>query len=223
MDKYLEIKWQGRAGQGVVTAATLLAEILGNEGKYVQAFPEFIAQKQRPCVRAFNRLSPVPIKTQARVDRAGVVVLMDIRLTAAAGADVKDRTREDAAYIVNTSYPPDFIREKLGLSEENKVYTLDADAVARDIFGSVIPNGRGIPNGRATPGNRVAPGGCAVPGHRVTPNVPLLTVVLESLEFITMERYRERLETLLALKMAPELVEANIAGIQRALDEVVKE
>ena len=47
MGKYLEIKWQGRPGQGVVTAAAVLAEVFAREGKYVQAFPEFIAQKRR--------------------------------------------------------------------------------------------------------------------------------------------------------------------------------
>jgi len=36
----IEIRWHGRAGQGVVTAAVTLADVLSSEeGKYVQAFP----------------------------------------------------------------------------------------------------------------------------------------------------------------------------------------
>jgi pyruvate ferredoxin oxidoreductase gamma subunit len=43
MDKEtIEIRWHGRAGQGVVTAAVTLADVISTEKDlYVQAFPEF--------------------------------------------------------------------------------------------------------------------------------------------------------------------------------------
>jgi len=188
MSKYLEIKWQGSAGQGVVTAAAVLAEVLAGEGKYVQAFPEFVAQKQRPSILAFNRVSDSPIKTHAGVDRAGTVVLMDVRQLL--NVNIKKNLKENAAFIVNTTYTPDFIKEKLNLSEENKIYTLDADTIAREEI------------------------------DRSIPNIPLMTIVVDVLDLIPIERFRDRLKTLLTLKLSPELAAANINTVERALNEV---
>ncbi len=188
MSKYLEIKWQGRAGQGVVTAAAVLAEIAAAEGQYVQAFPEFIAQKQRPSILAFNRLSETPIKTHAGVNNAGTLVLMDVRQLL--NHNVKKNLKEDAVFIVNTTYTPDFIKEKLNLSEDNKIYTLDADTIAREALGKPIPN------------------------------ISLMAVVFHSLELIPMDHFRDRLKTLLTHKLNPELTAANIDTVERALNEV---
>ena len=41
MADLIEIRWHGRGGQGVVTAAALLAEAALEQGKYFQSFPEF--------------------------------------------------------------------------------------------------------------------------------------------------------------------------------------
>ncbi len=188
MGKYLEIKWQGRPGQGVVTAAAVLAEVFAREGKYVQAFPEFIAQKRRPSILAFNRLSESPIKTHAEVNNADIVVLLDVRLLLY--TDVKKSAGENAAYIVNTTYNPDFIKEKLNLLDNNKIYTLDADTIASEELGRAIPN------------------------------IPLMTIVLNIVNLIPMENYRKWLKETLSLKLNPELAEANIATIERALNEV---
>ena len=59
MDKEtIEIRWHGRAGQGVVTAAVTLADVISTEEDlYVQAFPEFGAEKRGAPILAFNRIS----------------------------------------------------------------------------------------------------------------------------------------------------------------------
>ena len=45
MKETIEIRWHGRAGQGVVTAAVTLADALSAEKDiFVQAFPEFGAE-----------------------------------------------------------------------------------------------------------------------------------------------------------------------------------
>jgi 2-oxoacid:acceptor oxidoreductase gamma subunit (pyruvate/2-ketoisovalerate family) len=188
MAKYLEIKWQGRPGQGVVTAAQVLAEVLALEGKYVQAFPEFIAQKRRPSILAFNRLSESPIKTHAQVNNADMVVLMDARLLL--HTEVKENTGENAAYLVNTSYSPDFIKEKLHLSENNKIYTLDADTITKEEIKQPIPN------------------------------IPLMTIVLDVMDLMPMEHFPDRLRHVLALKLNPDLTAANLRTLERALNEV---
>lgn len=188
--KYIEIKWQGSAGQGVVTAAAVLAEVLAGEGKYVQAFPEFIAQKQRPSIKAFNRLSDTPIKTHAGVDSADTLVLMDSRQLLY--PDIKENVKGNAVFIVNTTHTPDFVKEKLNLpgDNENEIYTLDANTIAAEEIGQPIPN------------------------------IPLMAVVLFSMKLISVDRFRERLKVLLSLKLTPELAAANINTIERALNEV---
>lgn len=77
MEPYLEIKWMGRSGQGLVTAATVLAEVLAMCGKYVQAFPAYDVEIQPPCLYAYNRFSQKPIKTHAAIQKADIVAIMD--------------------------------------------------------------------------------------------------------------------------------------------------
>jgi pyruvate ferredoxin oxidoreductase gamma subunit len=188
MDKYLEIRWQGQAGQGVMTAAVLLAEVLAQEGKYVQAFPEFITQKQGPSIQAFNRLGDFPIKKHAGTLKADIIVLMDARLLLK--DDIKNNTAENAVYIVNTSYTPEYIKEKLNLSENNTVYTLDAGGIANEELGLTLPN------------------------------IPLMAVVLETNHLINMDDFRVQLKEILSGKFTPEVVAANIRTVERALNEV---
>jgi len=52
----------GGGGQGAVTAARLFADAAFREGKYVQAFPFFGAERRGAPVLAFTRISDVPHK-----------------------------------------------------------------------------------------------------------------------------------------------------------------
>lgn len=185
---YLEIRWQGQAGQGVMTAAKFLAEILAQEGNYVQAFPESIPQKQGSSILAFNRLSDCPIKRHTGQINADVVVLMDARLLL--NTDIKKNTTEDASYIINTSYTPDYIKEKLNLSEKNTIYTLDADTIANEEIG------------------------------RPFPNIPLITMALETNHLISMKNFQIRLKEILSHKFDPDLIAANIRTVERTMNRI---
>lgn len=186
MGKYLEIRWQGQAGQGVITAAEVLAEVLAQEGKNVQAFPEFNSQKQETSILAFNRLSDFPIKRHGGQAHSDVVVLMNARLLL--NTQVKKNTAENASYIVNTTYTPEYVREKLNLTEQNTIYTLDADTIANEEIGRPIPN------------------------------FPLMTVVLETTHLIAQKNFRARLKEVLSHKFDPDLVVANIRTLERTLN-----
>ena len=54
----LEIRWHGRGGQGVKTAALLLADVAFFTGKYVQGFPEYGPERMGAPVTAYNRIRP---------------------------------------------------------------------------------------------------------------------------------------------------------------------
>jgi len=138
MKETIEVRWHGRAGQGVVTAAMTLADVLSLEkGKYVQAFPEFGAEKRGAPILAFNRISNNPIRSHSQVYYPDIVVVTDPSLLGL--VDIADGAKEDAIFIMNTTYEIPLIREKLSLGER-KIYALDAYTIAVDELGKAIPN-----------------------------------------------------------------------------------
>jgi pyruvate ferredoxin oxidoreductase gamma subunit len=138
MKETIEIRWHGRAGQGVVTAATTLADVLSSEkGKYVQAFPEFGAEKRGAPILAFNRISNKPIRSHSQVYYPDIVVVTDPSLLGM--IDIADGAKEDAIFIMNTTYEIPLIREKLSLGKR-KIYALDAYTIAANELGKAIPN-----------------------------------------------------------------------------------
>jgi len=138
MKELIEIRWHGRAGQGVVTAAVTLADVLSSEkGKYVQAFPEFGAEKRGAPILAFNRISKNPIRTHSHVYNPDIIVVTDPSLLGI--VDISGGAKEDAIFLMNTTFDIDLIREKLSLGAR-KIYALDAYTIASDELGRAIPN-----------------------------------------------------------------------------------
>jgi len=138
MKETLEIRWHGRAGQGVVTAAVTLADVLSSEkGKYVQAFPEFGAEKRGAPILAFNRISQRPIRSHSQVYYPDIVVVTDPSLLGL--VDISEGAKDDAIFLMNTTFEIPMIRERLNLGER-KIYGLDAYSIARDELGRAIPN-----------------------------------------------------------------------------------
>ncbi|MDH7511564.1 MAG: 2-oxoacid:acceptor oxidoreductase family protein [Clostridiales bacterium] len=138
MKETLEVRWHGRAGQGVVTAAVTLADVLASEkGRYVQAFPEFGAEKRGAPILAFNRISQKPIRTHSQVYHPDIVVVTDPSLLGL--VDIADGAKEDAVFLMNTTFDIQLIRKRLALGSR-KIYALDAYTIARDELGRAIPN-----------------------------------------------------------------------------------
>jgi pyruvate ferredoxin oxidoreductase gamma subunit len=138
MKETLEIRWHGRAGQGVVTAAVTLADVLSSEkGRYVQAFPEFGAEKRGAPILAFNRISQKPIRSHSQVYYPDIVVVTDPSLLGL--VDIGDGAKDDAVFLFNTTFDLSLIRERLSLGDR-KLYALDAYSIARDELGRAIPN-----------------------------------------------------------------------------------
>lgn len=138
MKPTIEIRWHGRAGQGVVTAAVTLADVLaGEEGKYVQAFPEFGAEKRGAPILAFNRISQKPIRTHSQVYEPDIVVVTDPSLLGL--IDVTEGAKEEALFLFNIPFDLSLVKKKLNLGSK-KVYGLDAYRIAREEIGRPIPN-----------------------------------------------------------------------------------
>ena len=139
MENYIEVRWHGRAQQGVVTAAKVLGEACLRSGKFVQAFPEFGPERMGAPVRAYNRVSDEPIRLHCQVTDPKYVLIADPTLIGVVG--VADGTPEDAVFIVNTHKSPSEMRKQLKLkSASAKVFTLDATNISLQTIGRVMPN-----------------------------------------------------------------------------------
>jgi pyruvate ferredoxin oxidoreductase gamma subunit len=134
-----EIRWHGRGGQGTVTAAKMLASAAIIRGKYGQAMPEFGLERSGTPVKVSTRISDNPINTRAPVDHPEIVIITDpslmftIRNIIVSGAD------ENTIFIVNTSFPPEKVRQILGIPN-NELWIVDASKIAMEEFGRNIPN-----------------------------------------------------------------------------------
>ena len=133
----LEIRWHGRGGQGAKTAAQLLAEAALEEGKYIQAFPEYGPERAGAPIKAFTRISKAPINLHCSVVNPRIVVVIDPTLLDS--VDVTEGLLEQGFLLVNTNQSPKQIREKLNFQKGN-VYTVDATKISLDTVGLPLPN-----------------------------------------------------------------------------------
>lgn len=72
-----EIRWHGRGGQGAVTSAKILAEAAYKEGKFVQAFAFYGAERRGAPVETYTRISDSHIKRHSAIYNPTVVSVLD--------------------------------------------------------------------------------------------------------------------------------------------------
>lgn len=80
MNGLTEIRLHGRGGQGVVFAATAIAEAAYREGKYVQAFGIYGAERRGAPVTAFVRVGDKPEMPRCQIQQPDIVVSFDVNL-----------------------------------------------------------------------------------------------------------------------------------------------
>ena len=72
-----QVRVHGRGGQGVVTAAELLASAAFREGRHAQAFPSFGSERTGAPVVSFCRIDDLPIRTHEPVTEPDAVIVQD--------------------------------------------------------------------------------------------------------------------------------------------------
>jgi pyruvate ferredoxin oxidoreductase gamma subunit len=133
-----EVRLHGRGGQGVVSAAQLIADAAVLEGKYVQAFPEFGAERSGAPISAYARLSDGPIEIHSSIRNPDVVMVVDKSM-----AYFKTTTQglgKGGLFICNYDGSSEELRSKLGLDPSVKIVTLDATGIAMKCLGKDYPN-----------------------------------------------------------------------------------
>ncbi|HLA51039.1 MAG TPA: 2-oxoacid:acceptor oxidoreductase family protein [Thermodesulfobacteriota bacterium] len=198
MAAYIEIRWHGRAQQGIVTAAKIVGESCLRSGKYIQAFPEFGPERMGAPVAAYNRVSDEPIRLHCRVTEPKYVLIADSTLIGMAlsggmesSGGVTDGATDDAVFIVNTPKLPDEMRKELGLKSKGaKVYTLDASKISLEAIG------------------------------RNMPNTPMLGALAKVTNVIMFDALIDNFKDNYSKKFSPKVVEGNITAMNRGFQEV---
>jgi pyruvate ferredoxin oxidoreductase gamma subunit len=135
-----EVRIHGRGGQGVVTAAELLALAAFDEGRHAQAFPTFGSERTGAPVISFCRLSDAPIRVREPIARPDAVLVQDPTLLHQ--VDVFGGLKPDGYVLINSSR--DFAELALeDLAEgrpPGRLLSLPATELAREHLGRPLPN-----------------------------------------------------------------------------------
>lgn len=129
-----EIRLHGRGGQGVVTAAELLAVAAFEDGKYAQAFPSFGSERMGAPVQSFVRIADHKVRARNQIDRPDYLIVQDSTLIGA--IDVLSGLKDDGMVLVDSAKKP----EELGLKTKAKVLTIPATDIALKTLGKAIQN-----------------------------------------------------------------------------------
>lgn len=141
------VRFHGRGGQGVVTAAELLSVAAFLEGRHAQAFPSFGSERAGAPVVAFCRVSDHPIRTRAPIVAPDLVVVQD--LTLVHQLDLCSGLPDDGYLLLNTGRPLDGepALERLpglaavaGRLRPDRVATVGATELAQQHIGRPVPN-----------------------------------------------------------------------------------
>ena len=130
----LEIRWHGRAGQGIVTVSRLLAEGAFIEGKHVQAFPFFGPERLGSPLSGFTRISDEPIEIHSLIYNPDIIIVLDDTLPSI--VNVTEGLKNDGMLLINTKKSPEEIQKELNIT--NQCFTVDATKISFDVIGSGI-------------------------------------------------------------------------------------
>jgi pyruvate ferredoxin oxidoreductase gamma subunit len=135
-----QVRIHGRGGQGVVTAAELLALAGFREGKHAQAFPSFGSERTGAPVVSFCRLDEREIRVREPIVTPDAIIVQDPTLLQQ--VDVFGGLGPEGYVLVNSGRSLD----ALGLGEladrhrPERVRTVPATDLAREHLGRPLPN-----------------------------------------------------------------------------------
>ena len=132
----LEFKFIGRGGLGAKSAGEILADVASELGFFIQAFPEYGAERMGAPVMSFVRISNREIQIHSSVVNPDVVVLLDKTLLDV--FDVTEGMSDNGILIVN-SESNDF-KSSINPEFKGRIFFVDASGIALRIIGKNVPN-----------------------------------------------------------------------------------
>ncbi len=134
----LEIRWHSRAGQGAVTGAKGLADVVSGTGKKVQAFAFYGSAKRGAAMTAYNRIDDDTIINHEKFMNPDYVLVIDPGLTFI--TDICEFEKESTKYIITTHLSKDELIIKKPQLKGKDVFTLDCIKISQEELGKPIPN-----------------------------------------------------------------------------------
>ncbi len=133
----IEIRWHGRGGQGVKTAAMLFAEAAFQGGKFIQGFSDYGPERAGAPIQGFTRVSEKPIYVHNFITTPDAVVVLDATLLG--NVPVAEGLSPGGKVLVNTPKAPADVAKVLGV-DAKQVYVVDAKKISLEVMGRDMPN-----------------------------------------------------------------------------------
>ena len=134
----LEIRWHSRAGQGAVTGAKGLADVISTTGKHVQAFAFYGSAKRGAAMTAYNRVAEEVIMNHEKYMEPDFVFVIDPALVFT--SDVTINHKDTTKYIITTHLTGEELVKAQPKLEGKEVHTVDCITIAQETIGRPIPN-----------------------------------------------------------------------------------
>jgi len=120
---FLEFRFHGRGGQGVVTASQILVASAFKMGFHGQSIPMFGAERRGAPVEAYARISDNPIRRHSQIYNPDVIAVFDSKIMGV--VDVFRGLKSNGIAVLNT--PNHTVGHGL---EGFRVYSVDATGIA---------------------------------------------------------------------------------------------
>ncbi len=136
----LQVRFHGRGGQGVVTAAEMLSVAAFEQGRHAQAFPSFGSERTGAPVVAFCRIDDREIRLREPILAPDVLIVQDPTLLHQ--VDVFQGLRSDGYVLINSRRS----FAELGLDDvaqqfrRERLVTVPATEIAIKHLGRPLPN-----------------------------------------------------------------------------------
>ena len=129
-----EVRFHGRAGQGILTASRLFVQAVILDGKYAQAFPDFGPERLGSPVAAFARIDDQPIELRSQVYTPNAVAVFEESLLVK--VPVTQGMVTGGKLVVNWTQENTDELKRIGEKAGVTALYVNADRIAMELIGS---------------------------------------------------------------------------------------
>ncbi len=135
----IKIRIHGRGGQGVVTAAEIIALAAFYDGLKSQAFPVFGVERTGAPIQSFVRISKEKILSKEQIYQPDIIIVQDPTLISA--KETLSGSKETSILILNSEKPLDNIYKIINRKiKKEQIYKAPATKIALEVIGQNIVN-----------------------------------------------------------------------------------
>lgn len=129
-----EVRFHGRAGQGVLTASRLFAHAAILDGKYAQAFPDFGPERLGAPIAAFARIDDQPIEIRSQIYTPNTVAVLEESLLAT--VPVTRGLVPKGHFVVNSREEDMPVVKRMSDESQATGFLVDASRIAIQLVGT---------------------------------------------------------------------------------------